>query len=112
MRACLTLGLVGLIVMIVALAYGFAFGGGWDEVQQIAALPWGLVTFIDVYVGFALFCGWIIFRENHVGRATVWVVLVMTLGNLLACVYLLWVLKNNWGNWQTFWMGTRFVTVD
>jgi len=82
-------------------------GSFWQEGSVLFALAWGKVTLADLYVGFALFSGWVIFREHHRGRALVFVVLVMTLGNAFTCVYVLTALVRSRGNWEQFWLGHR-----
>ena len=51
-------------VMAVTIAYGFAAGSFSDEGGTILDLAWGRVTLIDLYVGLALFGGWIVLRER------------------------------------------------
>ena len=107
MLAARILTLLGVVVMAVSIAYGFAAGGGWAEVGRMVAMPGGLVTLIDIYVGFALFSGWVIYRERCVWRSALWVVLVMTLGNFATCLYAALALGRSGGDWARFWQGRR-----
>lgn len=84
--------LLGLI-MAAALIYGFSFGGGWAEVRILMDYPWFVVSLVDVYVGFILFACWIGVRERPL-PSLVWIALLMTLGNLIACVYVLYALRS------------------
>lgn len=72
--------------MLAALIYGFRFGGGWDEVGALMERPWFVVSLVDVYVGFALFACWIALREKP-WMAALWIIALMVLGNIIACVY-------------------------
>jgi hypothetical protein len=99
--------LAGVLVMITTLTYGFAAGDFWGDGRVLMSVAWGQVTMVDIYVGFVLFCGWVAFREPSRWRAAVWIVLVLTLGNFLTCVYTFAALVQSRGNWTTFWMGAR-----
>jgi hypothetical protein len=70
-------------------------------------MPWGIVSLVDVYVGFVLFSGWIIYREKSLLRSVLWVAAVMILGNFTASVYALIALVTSRGDWARFWMGNR-----
>ncbi len=87
MKVLFAIGVIGAIVMAAGLVYGFAAGDGWTEVRTLAEYPWFIVSIIDVYIGFILFACWIALRERLL-PAVVWIILLMTLGNLVACVYL------------------------
>nr|MBN1228314.1 DUF1475 family protein [Anaerolineae bacterium] len=63
---------------------------------------------VDVYIGFLLFAGWIIFREQSLVRSLIWVVLLLVLGNLTACLYVFVALQTSNNNWRKFWLGRRF----
>jgi len=71
-------------------------------------MPWGIVSLIDVYVGFILFCGWIVFREKNLLIALLMVIMVMVLGNFIASAYALLALINSKGNWKKFWLGEKY----
>jgi len=98
---------VGGAIMALTLSFGFTRGDFLAEGRALWALPWGKVSLIDVYIGFALFCGWVWFREPVRWRAAVWTVLVLTLGNLMACLYVLFALILCRGDWARFWLGGR-----
>ena len=73
-------------VMAVTIAYGFAAGSFSDEGGTILDLAWGRVTLIDLYVGLALFGGWIVLRERS-WRAVPWLIALVFLGNLASAAY-------------------------
>jgi hypothetical protein len=70
-------------------------------------MPWGIVSLVDLYVGFALFSGWIVFRERSWPRSLIWIALVMVLGFFTASLYVLLALRSSAGDWRRFWMGER-----
>ena len=93
--------------MTLALANGFLNGDIASEGATLLGMAWGVVSLVDLYVGFILFSGWIVYRESSLGRAVVWVILMMVLGFFTASVYVLLALIGSRGNWSRFWMGNR-----
>jgi len=98
---------LGVLVMASILVYGFTVGDFGGEGQVLLSMPWGIVSLVDVYVGFVLFSGWIVYREKSLLRSAVWIILVMVLGNLTASLYALVALLTSGGDWKRFWMGKR-----
>jgi hypothetical protein len=107
MRYAKGIALLGTLAMGAALIYGFAAGDFAEEGGELLSMPWGIVSLIDVYVGFFLFCGWIIFREASLLRSSPWVILVMVLGFFAGSLYTLIALQTCEGDWERFWMGKR-----
>ncbi len=109
-----------LIAKIVALLGALAQGGilvyGFTKGDFVAAGsfffhdPWGIVSLVDVYVGFTLFSMWVIYREKHLPVALLWVAAIMILGNFPAALYAFLALQNSDGNWRKFWMGKHSFT--
>jgi hypothetical protein len=108
MRLPAVLAAVFATVMLALITRAVVAGGFCQEATALAALSWGKVTLADLYVGFALFSGWVMFREASALRAVAFVVLVMTLGNAFAAVYVLVALLRSGGSWARFWLGHRF----
>ena len=80
MRGCgCLIALLCLLAMTAVLVYGFVAGDFAKEGKQLLSMPWGIVSLVDLYVGFVLFSGWIVYREKSVLRSVVWVVLMMIL---------------------------------
>jgi hypothetical protein len=107
MRNAALLALVGLVAMGAVLAYGFVAGDFFNEGGVLLSMPWGIVSLVDLYVGFALFSGWIAYRESSRGQALIWILLVMLLGFFAASLYTLLALRGSGGSWHRFWMGAR-----
>lgn len=95
----------GLLAMTAAIGYAFLRGDFAAEGSRLVGMPWGIVSLVDLYVGFILFSGWIIYREKSTPRAAVWVVLMMVLGNFTAALYVLLALYASRGDWKKFWLG-------
>ena len=99
--------LIGLSAMTGALVYGFAVGDFSGEGARLLAMPWGIVSLVDLYVGFALFSCWIVFREKALLPSVFWVALMMVLGFWAGALYALLALQSSGGDWKRFWYGKR-----
>jgi hypothetical protein len=100
--------LLGLLAMGTVLVYGFTVGDFAEEGKQLLSMPWGIVSLVDLYVGFTLFSGWIVYREKSLWRSVVWVALMMVLGFFTASLYTLVALQRSGGDWRRFWLGRRW----
>lgn len=58
--------------------------------------PWFRATLADAYFGFLFFWLWVAWREGSPGRAMLWFLLIMVLGNFAMASYLLLQLRR----WQ------------
>lgn len=95
MLAVRIISLLGVVVMLAIIVFGFASGDFSAEGADILRLPWGKVTLVDLYVGLALFGIWVAYRERSWLRRGLWWVLLMVLGNLAAALYLAWAAFNS-----------------
>ena len=107
MKIAKLIALLGLLAMTAVLIYGFAAGDFAEEGKQLLSMPWGIVSLVDLYVGFILFSGWIVYREKSAVRSVIWVIFMMILGFWTASLYTLIALQASDGNWRRFWMGRR-----
>jgi hypothetical protein len=107
MKVAKAVALLGFLAMGGILIYGFAVGNFAEEGNALLSMPWGIVSLVDLYVGFILFSGWIVYREKSLARSIVWVVLMMVLGFFTASLYTLIALQTSGGDWKQFWMGNR-----
>ena len=112
MKIAKTISLLCLLAMTAALIYGFTAGDFAINGAQLLSNPWGIVSIVDLYVGFILFSGWIIYREKSALRSIVWVFFMMTLGFFTGALYTFIALQTSDGNWQRFWMGNRAPSKD
>ena len=95
------------LIMAAAIAYAFAVGDFSGEGAKMLAMPWGIVSLLDVYVGFLLFCGWVFYREKSGVAALVWTVAILILGNMLTAIYVVLAVRACGGDWKRFWLGAR-----
>jgi len=107
MRIAKVISLLGLLAMTGVLIYGFTVGDFAGEGALLLTMPWGIVSLVDLYVGFMLFSAWIVFRERSWPRSVVWVVLMMVLGFFTASLYTFLALQASGGDWHKFWFGRR-----
>jgi hypothetical protein len=108
MKIAKFVALLGLLAMAAVLIYGFTVGDFAEEGKQLLSMPWGIVSLVDLYVGFILFSGWIVYRERSLWRSVVWVALMMVLGFFTASLYTLIALQRSGGDWRRFWLGRRW----
>jgi len=107
MKIAKFISLFGLVAMTAVLIYGFTAGNFLQDGAELLSNPWGIVSIVDLYVGFILFSGWIVYREKSLGRAIVWVLFMMVLGFFTGALYTFIALQTSDGDWQRFWMGHR-----
>jgi len=107
MKAAKIIAWLGLIAMTSVLVNGFVNGNFSSDGAALIANPWGIVSMVDLYVGFALFSIWIVFREKNTISAVIWVVLMMVFGFLAGSLYTLIALYQSGDNWAAFFMGAR-----
>ncbi len=107
MKIAKLIAFLGILAMGVILIYAFTVGDFAAEGSQLISMPWGIVSLVDLYVGFALFAMWIIYREPVRWQAAIWVVLLMVLGFFIGSLYTLLALYTSKGDWSRFWQGHR-----
>jgi uncharacterized protein DUF1475 len=107
MKMAKVVAVLGVLAMASVLTYGFTVGDFNDEGKVLLSMPWGIVSLVDVYTGFVLFSGWVVYREKSVARSILWIALVMVLGNFSASLYVLIALLASRGDWRRFWLGNR-----
>lgn len=95
----------GLLAMTGVIGYGFIAGNFRSDGAALLANPWGIVSMVDLYVGFIIFSMWIAFRESSKISTITWVILMMILGNFTASIYVLYAVYQSKGNWEVFFMG-------
>jgi hypothetical protein len=101
------IALLGLLAMTSVLVYGFRIGNFSTEGSRLLSMPWGIVSLVDLYVGFALFSCWIVFREKTWLPSLIWVILMMVLGFWTGALYTFIALLTSNGDWKRFWYGKR-----
>lgn len=107
MKLAKLISLLGLLAMTGILIYGFTVGEFSTEGARLLSMPWGIVSLVDLYVGFILFSGWIVYREKNVLPSMIWVFLMLVLGFWAGALYTFLALQTSSGDWRRFWMGKR-----
>ena len=107
MKIAKAIALIGLLAMSGILVYGFTVGNFSAEGTRLLAMPWGIVSLVDLYVGFTLFSCWIVFRERALLPCIFWVILMMILGFWTGALYTFIALQTSGGDWKRFWYGKR-----
>ncbi len=105
MKIAKFIALLGVLAMTAVLIYGFTAGDFFAEGSQLTAMPWGIVSLIDLYTGFILFSGWIIYREKSLPMAILWTIAMMVLGFFAGSLYTFLALQISGNNWRKFWLG-------
>lgn len=96
---------LGLLAMTAGLANGFINGDFFRDGQLLLQNPWGIMSMIDLYVGFILFSMWIYHREKNHAVALVWILMMMVLGFFTGSLYVLVALYQSKGDWQIVYHG-------
>ena len=107
MKVAKILAWAGLLAMTVALLNGFINGSFTEDGSMILNNPWGIVSLVDLYVGFALFAMWMAFREKNLLSSILWITSLMVLGFFIGSLYVLVSLYKSQNNWLTFFLGSR-----
>jgi len=107
MKIAKVVTLLGALLMAGVIGYAFRTGDFGAEGAKLLAMPWGIVSLVDLYTGFTLFSGWIIFREKSLPVTLLWIVAVMTLGAFAMSLYAFLALQTSGGDWKKFWLGKR-----
>jgi hypothetical protein len=98
----------GLAAVSIALIYAFVSGHLATDLPRLVDNPLGLATLVDVYVGFALFSCWIVWRESRLTTALIWIAMIMVGGNIVSTMYVLVALRSSNGTVEVFWLGSRY----
>lgn len=105
MKLAKLISLLGVLAMTAVLIYGFTVGDFFGEGSQLTAMPWGIVSLVDLYTGFILFSSWIIYREKSLPVAILWTIGMMLLGFFAGSLYAFLALRSSGGDWRKFWLG-------
>lgn len=105
MKAAKLIAWIGLLAMTAGLANGFINGDFFKDGQMLLQNPWGVMSLIDLYVGFILFSMWIAHREKSLAAAIIWILLMMILGFFTGSLYVLVALYQSHGDWQIVYHG-------
>lgn len=107
MRTGKIIAWLGLIAMTLGLANGFMNGDFFKDGGELFANPWGVMSLIDLYVGFTLFSMWIAFREQSLIAKFIWILAMMVLGFFTGALYILYAFYTCKEDWATFFFGAK-----
>jgi hypothetical protein len=107
MKIAKVISILGALAMGGIILYAFSVGDFSAEGAKLMAMPWGIVSLVDLYTGFTLFSCWIAYREKSLWRSVVWIFFMMTLGFFTASVYTFIALQTSGGDWKKVFMGKR-----
>ena len=105
-RIHIVAGSLGLI-MASGLIWATLTGDFGAEGRALMALPWGVVSLMEIYVGLGLFFAWVFYREPNWLRAALWLVAAIVLGNIVSCCYVLVAASTAKGDAARSWCGHR-----
>jgi len=105
MKTAKIISILGILAMTAVLIYGFTIGDFSGEGSKLIAMPWGIVSLVDLYTGFTLFSMWIIYREKSLPVAILWTIAMMTLGFFAGSLYACIALQSSNGDWRKFFLG-------
>ena len=105
MKIAKIISILGMLAMTAVLIYGFTVGDFFGEGSKLFAMPWGIVSLVDLYTGFTLFSMWIIYREKSLPIAILWTVAMLTLGFFAGSLYTFIALQTSGEDWRKFWLG-------
>lgn len=98
---------LSLLAMTAGLFNGFINGDFFVDGAALFDNPWGVMSLIDLYVGFVLFSLWIVYRETSKLGILLWVVAIMILGFFTGCIYILKALYESHGDWDIVFHGHK-----
>ena len=97
----------GFIVMTGTIVYALSTGNFWTEGPALLEMSWGLVSLVDTYIGLVLFSCWVLWREQFQLNGFFWVILIIGLGNMISCLYILGACVQANGDMIRFWIGSK-----
>ncbi len=102
---------IGLLAMTLGLTNGFWGGDFFVDGGALLENPWGIMSLIDLYVGFTLFSMWIYFREKSSVAKVIWILAMMILGFFTGALYILYAFYTCKSDWLTFFLGHRKASI-
>ena len=101
------IALLGLIFMTLGLIYAFMYGDFFEDGGKLLRNPWGIMSMIDLYVGFTLFSMWIFFREKNLLVKIIWIIAMMILGFFTGALYIIYAFYSSKDDWLKFFLGHK-----
>ncbi len=97
----------GFFIMTSFIFYAMVYGDFLIEGSILTSMPWGIVSLVDIYLGLIIFSSWVFWREENKSKASLWIILILTLGNAISCLYILKAVYESEGNIIYFWISKK-----
>jgi predicted RND superfamily exporter protein len=81
------IALLGGLILAGSIYWAFGQQAFWGGVDQVMASPWGIVTIVDLYLGFILIALIIFVFERNPITALIWIVPLFFLGNVWSALW-------------------------
>ena len=107
MKTANILSFMGILAMSAVLIFGFTQGDFFTDGGTLLQNPWGVVSLVDLYVGFTLFSLWIAVREKNILLMILWILAMMILGFFAGALYVFINLVRSKGDLLDFFLGDR-----
>jgi hypothetical protein len=86
-RVAKHISFIGIVAMVAVIGYATIVGDLASDGGELLRNPWGVVSLVDLYVGFILFSLWITYREASRLHAAAWIIAMMVFGFLAGALY-------------------------
>ncbi|MFN0131059.1 MAG: DUF1475 domain-containing protein [Phycisphaerales bacterium] len=90
LRAVRVAAAVGVTVFVGMIVWSSLEMNLWAGLKASTDSRWGVLTLVDVYTGLLVFGAFIAWRERSGWRIGLWLVALLTLGNLATLAYVFW----------------------
>ena len=87
-----TIAYMSTLIMAIVISWALTKSNIFVEGNTILALPWGIVTFVDLYIGFLYVGIWMVIREKLL-HSILWIISLFFLGNLATSIFILYCIK-------------------
>lgn len=88
-------------MLIYVMVAGDGLGPELGKIMEAAKAPGVKMVLVDLYIGFLILAGWLIYRDGFGVKAIVIIAAMFILGNIIPLLYLLWLLIKTRGDvWE------------
>ena len=81
--------MVVLASMLLVTSWASSIVAVWAIPREVGTHPWFIATLFDTYFAFFTFFIWLAYKENSWWKSTLWLVLIILLGNIAMASYML-----------------------
>ena len=89
MKSLRALAIIVLLLMLSVIAWASTREALWSIPAEVSGNPWFIATLADAYCGFIIFYAWVAYRETTWIARGLWLIALLTLGNVATAIYLL-----------------------